>query len=438
MNVSPQTQAVLLLTAHFAKPRPEDPKPLSPTEWGKFAFWLRDERMAPESLLAGNVRDRLAGWTDRNITNDRISRLLGRGSALAIAMEKWLRSGLWVLTRADSAYPAKLKQRLRTAAPPVLFGCGNVELLESRGVAVVGSRNAGERDLDYARRLGTHAAGAGITVISGAARGVDEAAMLGAVEANGSAVGVLADSLLRACASTKYRKQLLNDGLVLVSPYYPEAGFTAGNAMGRNKYIYCLADAACVVHSGTNGGTWSGALENLRRAWVPLWVKPSDDPEAGNTELVRRGGDSLPERTEEIDWDRVLRVPEHSSETGRVDMFAGNGQIAEKAPDVLWREYGSENPGDSDPIEEVGLEDTSVVPASAEPAVSFYELFLRQVQPLCRREPKSAAELEKRLDLTRAQLATWLKRAVSEKKLRKLSRPVRYVWVGEDRQRSMF
>jgi hypothetical protein len=48
------------------------------------------------------------------------------------------------------------------------------------------------------------------------------------------------------------------------------------------------------------------------------------------------------------------------------------------------------------------------------------------------------ADLQKELDVTKAQLAAWLKRAVAEKKLRKVTRPVRYEWVGEDRQRSIF
>jgi hypothetical protein len=61
--------------------------------------------------------------------------------------------------------------------------------------------------------------------------------------------------------------------LVLVSPFNPEAGFDVGNAMARNKYIYCLSDAAIVVATSKgSGGTWSGATENLKRNWAPLWV----------------------------------------------------------------------------------------------------------------------------------------------------------------------
>ncbi len=52
----------------------------------------------------------------------------------------------------------------------------------------------------------------------------------------------------------------------MISPYSPEAPFhSVGNAMARNKLIYCMADQALVVHSRREGGTWNGALENLEK-----------------------------------------------------------------------------------------------------------------------------------------------------------------------------
>jgi hypothetical protein len=92
--------------------------------------------------------------------------------------------------------------------------------------------------------------------VSGEARGIDETAMLSALEHQGTAIGVLADRLLRAATSAKYRKHLMVNNLVLVSPFNPEAGFNVGNAMARNRHIYCLADAAVVVSSTRDkGGT---------------------------------------------------------------------------------------------------------------------------------------------------------------------------------------
>lgn len=296
MNTSLQTQAVLLLTVWFTKPAKDDPKPLTPTEWGRFAAWLKDQEKSPEALLTSNdPLDCLQGWLDRSITPERIRHLLGRSGALGLALEKWQRAGLWVMTRSDPDYPVRFKRRLKFDAPPVLFGCGNRRLLERGGIAVVGSRAAGENELGYTSWLGAEIASQGFSVISGGARGVDETAMLGALEKEGTAIGVLADSLLHAATSAKYRKGLMRNDLALVSPFNPEAGFNVGNAMSRNRYIYCLADAGIVVTtSKESGGTWSGAIENLKHGWVPLWVKGPADPDSGNAALVQQGARWLP------------------------------------------------------------------------------------------------------------------------------------------------
>ena len=305
MSVSLQTQAVLLLTAWFTKPGKTDPKPLTPSEWGRFAAWLKSQERSPEALLtSADPLDCLAGWLDPTVTPDRIRHLLGRSGALGLALEKWQRAGLWVMTRSDVDYPGRLKKRLKLEAPPLFFGCGNRRLLDQGGIAVVGSRAVSEAEIAYTSQLGAEIASQGFSVVSGGARGVDEAAIAGALAREGTAVGVLADSLLRAATSAKYREGLMAKNLVLVSPFNPEAGFDVGNAMARNKYVYCLADAAVVVSTAReSGGTWHGAIEDLKHGWVPLWVKGSDDPAAGNAALVDRGArwlpSPLPERLDE-------------------------------------------------------------------------------------------------------------------------------------------
>ncbi len=188
------------------------------------------------------------------------------------------------------------------------------------GLAVVGSRKVKDADLKFSEKLGMFAANAGVSIVSGGARGVDEASMRGALEAEGTAVGVLSDSLLRASSSSKYRRHLLDNNLVLVSPYNPEAGFNAGNAMQRNKYIYCLADAAFVVHAGKTGGTWTGAQEDLRKGSVPLWVKPGDDPEAGNADLIKAGAKSAPSNADDIDVAELIKAAGNAEPSGG-DLF---------------------------------------------------------------------------------------------------------------------
>jgi predicted Rossmann fold nucleotide-binding protein DprA/Smf involved in DNA uptake len=290
MNLSPSAQATLLMTSYFGKVANDGPRPLSIVEWGRFAQWLKEQKRTPDELLTPAANDLLDGWRDKKVDKVRITQLLSRGHALALAVEKWQRAGLWIITRADPDYPVQLKARLKTLSPPVLFGCGERRLLNGGGLAVIGSRNANDEDLAFTQKVGFKAASKGISIVSGGARGVDEAAMFGAVNAGGSAIGIVADSLLRSATSKKWRKAVMDGHLALVSPFYPESGFSVGNAMARNKYIYCLAESSLVIHSGTRGGTLNGAEENLQRNWVPLWVKPTQDADAANSSLVAKGG----------------------------------------------------------------------------------------------------------------------------------------------------
>ncbi len=404
MDLHAQTQAVLLLTAYLSKPARDAPRPLAPMEWGRFARWLKEQGIGPEMLLRDDPARLLAGWTDRTVTLERIHALLNRAGALGLAVEKWQRTGLWILIRADADYPSRLKKHLQTDSPPVLFGCGNRQLLDQGGIAVVGSRHASPEDLAFTTRLGAEAASQGLSIISGGARGVDETAMLGALAREGTAVGVLSDSLLRAATSAKYRPSLLNGNLALISPFNPEAGFEVGNAMARNKYIYCLADAAIVIAADREqGGTWHGAVENLKHGWTPLWVKSHPDPASGNAELTRRGGRELPAAPCDL---VALCVREAAP---AVDHSLA--LVAEPAPPTL-KPHEASTPATDTVLDNL----------------DFYQLFLRRLRTLTAKTPATDQELLIRFDIGKPQLRDWLKRAMEEGQVKKLSKPVRYQW----------
>lgn len=424
MNLSLQAQAVLLLTAWFTKPTVYDPKPLTATEWGRFAQWLKEQSITPELLLTTpDPMLHLKGWADRSITCERVVALLSRSGALGVALEKWHRAGLWVMTRSDADYPTRLKKRLKFDAPPVLFGCGNRQLLEQSGVAVVGSRDATNEDLTYTTRLGATISSQGHTVISGGARGVDEAAMLGALEQDGAVVGVLADSLLRTATSAKYRRGLLAKHLALISPFNPEVGFDVGNAMARNKYIYCLADAAVVVATGKDkGGTWHGATENLKHGWTPLWVKQQPTPAAGNAALVGRGGRWLPEGA--LDVTRLV-TPAKSEPTEPV-----MATLFDDLPTSSHEQRaGIEAPTDATavakPVLSTLLEIKRQIGIDAE-QLSFYEFFLLKLRATTDTTPVTLDVLQEQLGIGKSQLSEWLARAVNEERVIKLNKPVRY------------
>lgn len=423
------TQAVLLLTAYFDKAGNTSVSPLTNKEWGRFALWLRDKNLTPESLISNSVSELLAGLNDKKITAARIEALLNRGAAMALAVEKWQRSGIWVITRSESDYPMRLKKHLKNDAPPVLFGCGNRSLLNQGGLAVIGSRNTSESDLEFSRELGVKAAYGGGSIVSGGARGVDEAAMLGSLEVEGSVIGILADSLLKACSSRKYRPHLMSNNLVLITPFYPEAGFNAGNAMQRNKYIYCLSDAAVVVHSGNpncskngrGGGTWAGALENIKKGWIPLWVKQTEDTQAGNGLIVQEGANWLADNINQVDIQQLSKISHTPIQAMPEDMFS-----SPQKTDVVAEERPKEPV-----IESVHL----VVPPIQEQEQSalfempktFYQYFLFKVRPLLS-EAKQIDELLELLNVNKTQLNVWLKQAVEEQAITKLNKPVSYKW----------
>lgn len=400
MNLSKSSQAIILLTSYFTKANDSEHKPLTPTEWGRFAKWLHENQHTPEDLLTREVKDILIEWQDPKISSTRLLYLLGRGHSMALNLEKWSRSGLWVITRADSEYPWRLKQRLKQDAPPVLFGCGSKELLNYPGLAVVGSRSANVSDLKYAETIGAKASFESVSIISGGAKGIDESAMLGAVNNHGMTVGVMADSLLKHITSKKWRSALMNEQAVLISPFYPEAGFSTGNAMARNKYIYCLADSSLVVHSGLKGGTIAGAQENLRKGWVPIYIKPNDDQNSANTFLINQGGRPINTTLDN------LSIVEH--------LFKLDLPIESHPPvDVINHQIDMFNPN------------PNPNPKDFVKNFDFYNYFLDFLRE-ANLDESTVDEIIEHSKLHKSQVNEWLKIAISEGKIQKMNKPVRY------------
>ena len=177
---------------------------------------------------------------------DRLRLLLARGFQLSQVIEQWHRRAIWVVGATDDAYPSRLR-RLEKSAPTVLYGCGDPALLDQGGLAVVGSRRVDEDLITYAEGIGRLTARSEHMLVSGGARGIDQAVMRGALEAGGQVLGILSNDLQRAALHREHRELLIDGQLLLVSPYDPAAGFNVGNAMHRNKDD--LRDGRCGARS---------------------------------------------------------------------------------------------------------------------------------------------------------------------------------------------
>jgi|TARA_B100000959_G_scaffold237073_1_gene256241 predicted Rossmann fold nucleotide-binding protein DprA/Smf involved in DNA uptake len=275
----------------------------------------------PPGELLGKATDDMAGMGIDESLSDRIVALFDRSVALAFELDRYEQAGISTVTVHDAGYPARLRERLGDRAPALLHVAGDVNLLCEPGVGVVGSRGVDEDGAQVATAVAEWATSLELSVVSGGARGVDQLAMNTAHQAGGKVVGILADSLTRQIARAGARKALLNGDTVLATPYGPEAPFSVGTAMGRNKVIYALSTLTVVVASDREtGGTWAGAIEALRGGFgrVAVWRGPGEG--SGNAHLVRRGAtpfdnvDQFDEILAEPD-EPVVAPPEPSQET---------------------------------------------------------------------------------------------------------------------------
>lgn len=420
--LSADTQAILLLCGSLGKPR-SSAAPLTQGEYNQLATWLQMHQLRPADLLQPDVL-RAAQHNDPRLPlGERVQTLLSRGAALALTVERWTNQGLWIVSRSDAHYPQRLKSRLGRLAPPLLYGVGTIALLDSGGLAIVGSRDADEEAVAFTRAVVVRCVEQGLPIVSGGARGIDNEAMLTALDRGGYVIGMLADSLARSAVSGKYRNALREERLVLASPYDPGAGFNVGNAMNRNKMIYGLSDFALVISATlAKGGTWSGAVENLDQQWVPLFVRAADLP--GNQGLVKKGAYPIDGRILErpvtiAAW--AAGQPHMTTTELPLDTLAMQevGVTREREQAV------SEPPTADTPV--VSIPQTDGKPGlPTEPEQDFFLLVWPDIERALV-EPRTDTDIAAQFQIEVKQARILLKRAVAEGRARKLSKPVRYV-----------
>jgi len=425
---TPDTQAVLLLCARLGQADENGLRPLATRQYSALARWLRERSLRPGDLLQSRGREQLSELLVADVPRDAVERLLDRGAALAIMVERWASQGLWVISRGDPAYPARYKSYLGHAAPPLLYGVGAQELLQSGGLAVVGSRHATDEDLEFARRVAVACAEQRIPVISGAAKGVDSESMMAAVDRGGRSVGVLAEGLGKAAVASQYHEALLEGCLTLISPYEPEARWRVYTAMERNKLIYGLADAALVVSSAAeNGGTWAGATEALKHGQVPVYVRSTGTIPAGNQRLLEAGARKFPAEP----WSDLRSVFE--DQTVRTGLFVADGASESASTPALQETNLTPPQGTDEPRQPASCPETAAATVEAPLRVDIYDVYVHALPAMLDllREPRNERSFAEALHVVPSQAKAWLKRAVADGRVRKVGKPVQYVAVSD-------
>lgn len=418
------TKAIILLCGVFGKDRAQ--KPLSLAEYSSLVRWLIEVKMRPGDLLQkDNIHQASMG---SGIDKQRLESLLGRGVQLGFAVEEWQRNGIWIISRSDADYPARYKKHLKDKAPPLLFGVGNRSLLKGGGLGIVGSRNVDQVGEAFTRQAAELCVYNRMPVVSGGARGVDQISMNAALEAGGITIGILAENLLKKSVERSARQAIADGRLLLLSPYHPNARFTVGTAMGRNKLIYAMSDYGLVVSAEhKKGGTWAGADEELKKEnALPVFVRIGNDVPQGNSKLLDLGAIAWPDS---IDRNTFIQ---------QLHDLAVNSRENQLKKNLSLFEFHSAQ--ETAPIEEeqsaTGVvedkrttsESAAVVETEAktpECPASIYQAVLPVILKKLE-SPLSPSELAESLDVNKTQLNAWLKKIVEDGYVEKLSRPVRY------------
>ena len=299
--------AIIVLCSHLCVS--ESIRPYKPTEWTKLSEKLVGLSIEPYKLLSFTDSDlRLVlGFSPDEI--QRFNLLIDRSDRIALEIERYADMSIGIMTRADIYFPDILKQKLGKSCPTMLYYTGNPIITGNKCVSVVGSRNISVDDELFTGKIVRKSCLEGFTIVSGGARGVDSVARTASIDNGGTCIEYIADSIVKKLGKLSIVKAILSNQLLVLSAAKPDAGFTAGMAMMRNKLIYAQSDYTVVVKSDYNkGGTWTGAIDNLKnkKSVTFCWNNPQY---RGNMELISKG--AIP-----IDADFDLNLADYSIHDG--------------------------------------------------------------------------------------------------------------------------
>jgi DNA processing protein len=288
-------------------------------------YWLGFNRVrgiGPVRLRAliaafGDVR---SAWlaSESDLLDLRINRLAVRNLLRARReedLDQLLRcldqQGVQALTWDNPDYPPLLAQI--PDAPPLIFVRGTLMPADEWAVAMVGTRRATSYGREVARRLAADLARAGMTVVSGLARGIDGIAHSTALAEGGRTVAVLGSGvdIIYPPEHRKLAEAIIENG-ALISDYPMGAEPEAVNFPPRNRIISGLSLGTVVVEAGLPSGaliTADFALEHGREVFaVPGSILSPGS--AGSNRLIRDGAHVVTEVSDILEVLRLDHVPE--------------------------------------------------------------------------------------------------------------------------------
>ena len=249
---------------------------------------LVDKFETPEDVLHASIKDLRTIPGIGLAAASTVARIDVRAAERVVAKVEGM--GGRVVLPTDPLFPSSLKTI--PEAPTIFFAVGRLEYLAGPALAVVGSRSHTRYGAEVCRHLAGGAARAGITVVSGMARGLDAVAHSAALDVKGRTVGVLGNGLgvVYPSANSRLYERMQAEGC-LITEFPPGERPNAGSFPRRNRLISGLARCTLVIEAGERSGTLITVDQALRQGRDVLAVPgPVTSPTSvGCNRLIQQG-----------------------------------------------------------------------------------------------------------------------------------------------------
>jgi predicted Rossmann fold nucleotide-binding protein DprA/Smf involved in DNA uptake len=230
----------------------------------------------------------------------------------AAKLAEWQSQGLVPIIRTDASYPKRFANHLAPIAQPlVLWGRGELALLNQPGVTILGQQGDDPSTATFIEELVAVLEQDGIGLISGYSRGLDRATFELMVNTpRGFGVAMLPMGLGAFLSTTpKLNEAISGRQALVISPFAPDTAFDEKLAQARNLLIDHLTLALLIPQSDEDA--IARATAALERG-LPVLIK---EDTAGNRELLKRGALLLTDTGEVIDWVQQALVDDAMQET---------------------------------------------------------------------------------------------------------------------------
>lgn len=188
-------------------------------------------------------------------------------------------------------YPVFLKKI--DNPPEKLYAEGNLELLNSKAISIIGSRACSISGIKSAKQFAKDLASNGITIVSGMALGIDTAAHTGCLEVGGNTIAVLGSGFSKIFPKENiklYHEIIKNNGLV-ISEYPPETPKKSNQFLERNRIVSGLSVGVLVIEAAYRSGT-SVTASLAKKQGKEIFCIPhelNDKHGIGTNRLIKNG-----------------------------------------------------------------------------------------------------------------------------------------------------